>query len=63
MSCLQVNSDISELPTAPVMDDILKDISDGTNLCLLISFYCPKLVKFSGKDTAVIGTALVLVIS
>lgn len=33
----------------PVMDDILKDICDGCNLAILISFYCPHHLKFSGE--------------
>ena len=32
----------------PVMDDLLKDLSDGCCLCVLISFYCPYTLRLQG---------------
>ena len=42
-------SEVTSAPPVPLMEDVLKDISDGCSLCILISFYCPKQLNFSGQ--------------
>ncbi|XP_064653116.1 calmodulin-regulated spectrin-associated protein 1-B-like isoform X3 [Lineus longissimus] len=38
-------SEASGLPSIPLMDDLLKDIGDGSAMATLISFYCPNCLK------------------
>lgn len=35
-----------QLPFIPVLDDLMKDLSDGCCLAILVSFYCPHLLPF-----------------
>lgn len=35
----------------PLLDDLLKDISDGTALLAVIHFYCPEFIRLEGTVT------------
>ena len=35
--------------SVPIMENFMADVGDGCSLAVLLSFYCPQIVKIEGK--------------
>ena len=46
--------------SVPVMENFMADVGDGCCLAVLLSFYCPQIVKLEGKNDScsVINTTI-----
>lgn len=43
---------LKQLPCIPLVENLLKDGTDGCALAALIHFYCPDIVKLEGMSNA-----------
>ena len=37
--------------SVPIMENFMADVGDGCSLAVLLSFYCPQIVKIEGKTS------------
>lgn len=44
----------------PLLDDLLKDVCDGTALLAVIHFYCPELIRLEGTEIGLITDYIIV---